>query len=802
MLRTRPRHYVWLSVFWALISSGAAGQSDEISFHIPAKPISDALVDFAVQGKLSIGYAGLDFQAGTSNPVEGRFQPEEALRLLLAGTGYEPIRIDADTIRIRQIAAASETPSAPLGIEEIVITATKRSEIAQSLPYSVVVVSGTELNDFGLRSVTDLTSRVAALSATNFGAGQDKLSIRGLSDSAISGRSQSMVGLYLDESHLTDNAPDPGLRLVDINRVEIMRGPQGTLYGAGVLGGLVRIIPNKPMLDREQGMVSLSTAATQGGAPSGGVDAMLNVPLVQNILALRGAGYFRRDGGFIDDIQLKRRNVNETDTTGARLSLLWQPADAWSVMASLTDQTIEAADSQYFQQRLGPLRRANSEPEPHRDQFLQGSLTITGALDWANLTSNSAITTRRIAIQYDASRAWRRLTGFPTGPSTFNSLRDIRWITHETRLTSVGNTDWKWIVGAFLSHRDEDYRSLLVGPDATRAPFLARAEVRHDIANEAALFGEATYRFVDWLSLTAGGRWFYSALDAVAEVGDPTSDDIEGVDGKNDTTGFIRKLVLSFQPENNLITYVSASEGFRLGGININSPIGAINVNKRKGKVNPNAGKFDSDHLWTYEVGSKTSFFGGRLVANAAAYFTIWDNIQSDQILHDGSLFTTNAGNAHVPGFEFDLSLQATKHLRLQGNAFWSDPEIRHVNPLLIKSVGRLPVVPRSSFGVSGHYEISPWDGWDAFATVTYAYVGDTTFGFDARKSAVMGEYSNINLRVGLFHEGWQGVLYVNNLADWRSNTFAFANPFSLGRMTPVTPLRPRTIGLDVTWSF
>jgi iron complex outermembrane receptor protein len=794
----------------------AAGQepAGEQPFHITAEPLADALVDFALQAQISIGYSGVDFHDVKGNPVDGRFSPDVALRLILAGTGFESVARTSEALEIRQIALL-RPPSAPFRssppagddvprLEEVVVTSTKRAEIAQTLPYSIAVATGDDLDRFGMRNQNDLMAHVAAFSATDFGQGKNKIAIRGLSDSAIPGRSQSVVGLYLDESRLTDNAPDPGLRLIDIDRVEIVRGPQGTLYGAGTLGGLVRVITNRPLLDREQGMAMLSTAATQQGGPSAGVDLMLNLPLIPDILALRAVAYERRDGGYIDEARLNQHDANHTDTNGGRLTLLWQLSDDWSITAGFTGQRIEAADSQYYLPKVGYLKQANFKFEPHRDQFLQASLTVEGALDWAKLTSTTAFTERRFVDKYDATLAWTALTGFPLGPAKFGDMRNIQSVTQETRLTSLGGGRLDWIAGTFLSHRDEGYRARLAGPDAQNQLFVARAQARNDYADEYALFGEATYHLTDSVSVTAGLRGFYASADAAADVGRPGSTDRTLAEGTNHSTGFVPKVIISYSPARTLTIYADAAEGFRLGGININSPSGAINVNRPGGRlpVSTNARTFDSDRLWSYELGAKTSLWDGRLIANAAGYLTIWDNIQSDQILRDGSLFTANAGTTHAPGFEVDIAVQATRHLRLQGNFFWNDPSILHPNPLLIQSAGRLPAVPTSNFGLSALYSMAILDGWDATASLEYAYVGEETLGFDARYSPLMGNFSNVDARFGLTHGDWQATLYVQNLTDEQANVFAFGNPFNMGAFGQVTPLRPRTVGIDLSWRY
>lgn len=772
-------------------------------FHIEAKPLADALVDFALQAKLSIGYAGLDFHGLTANPVDGRLPRDEALKRLLAGTGYESIAIDAETIRIRQIAAEGSGPSNLPSIEEIVVTTTRRMEIAQSLPYSLAVVTGQDVDEFGTRVTTDLTAQVAALSATDFGPGQNKLAIRGLSDGYIAGRSQSLVGLYLDESRLTDDAPDPNLRLIDIDRIEVVRGPQGTLYGAGTLGGLVKIITNKPLLDRTAAVTTLSAAETENGGMSGGADAMLNIPLVPNILGLRAVGYVHRDGGYIDERRLAIKDANQSDTEGGRLALLWQPNDEWSVSAGLTDQLIQAGDSNYYRGGLPFLQRDNYELEPRRDQFLLANMTVEGALDWATLTNTTSFTKRAIAGLYDASLAWPVLTGYPVAPATSSYSRRIESITEEARLVTTDARSFNWTLGVFASHRSEGFESLLVGPNDIPAPIIARSRRRDDYANEAALFGEATYRLTDSVSITAGARVFYASVNAAGRVDRPTSGESAAAQGGNHTTGFIPKLVISYRPDDQLTLYADAAEGFRLGGVTIYSPPGALNIASDT-RLTSTATAFASDRLWTYELGVKTNLLDNRLVANFAGYYTVWDFIQSDQITQTGSLVTVNAGTTHAPGFEMDLRYQVNRHLRLQANAFWTDAPTMDSNPILVaaRSSGHLPAAPGNSLGASARYGFSLTDDCDGFATVQYSHVGQETLGFDVNNSPKMPSYSKVNLRAGVIWGGWEAAVYVQNLLDERSNVFAFGNPFSFGIIDQITPLRPRTIGLDVRWRY
>ncbi len=770
--------------------------------------MAQALIAFALQAKLSISHTGIDFHDAMANPVEGRLRPSTAMAQLLAGSRYEYVFLDDETVQIRLAEPTKPTvvTNAEPVIDEIIVTATKRPEISRLLPNSMAVVSGSDIDNGGLKTATDLATGVSGLVATNLGAGQDKLFIRGLSDSTFSGRSQSTVGLYLDESRVTDDAPDPGLRLVDINRIEILRGPQGTLYGGGALGGVIRIITNQPATDRTQAMAGISSAFTDHGNPSGGADAMLNLPIIDDVLALRVVGYVNRDGGYIDDTRLARSDVNRTDTDGLRAALRWQPDNDWTVTLGATDQAIYAADSQYSQSNLPPLTRANYVPEPHRDQFLQGNITVEGQFELGTLTSASAVTERRIGDQFDATREWPSLTGFAAGPSRFNDVRDIQSITHETRFSSKESGDWSWLAGLFLTDRDEDYTASLIGPNRVGQPINARAEARADHADEAALFGDASYAFTPYISATAGTRFYYSTLSASSQIYASPPAGFSTAGGRNDATGILPSIVLDIRPSSALLVYLSAAEGVRLGGINIDSPNGAVNIfgtppgGDSGEKAEANA--FASDTLWTYEVGAKASLLDGRLTASTAAWLSFWDNVQSDQILSNGSLYIADVGNVRDPGFEADFEVQPIDRLALQGNFFWNDPKIIHANPFLIQTDGRLPGVPQISFGTSTRYDYPVFGDYDASIRFDYSYIGKSHVGFDVKNSPEMGNYFTANLRLGLFHDPWQATLYVNNITNEQANTLAYGNPFSFGRIGQITPVRPLTVGLQWVWTY
>ena len=782
---------VWLGVFVLSLCSTASAQNTIVNVRIPAEPLSGALLDFAVQAGLSINETGVDFHGAKANAVNGRFTQEDALRRLLAGTGFAFEFVAEDTVQIRVAKTAPIRASTPMAIENVVVTATKRPEIAQSLPYSIAVTRGKELESMGVESASGLPPYVAGLTSTNMGAGEDKLFVRGLTDSVLPGLSESVVGLYLDETRIADDAPDPNLQLVDIDRVEVLRGPQGSLYGAGSLAGLVRIVTRKPVLDEFQAMGGASVATTAGGEMSGALNAMVNLPIKPGELALRMVGYSDTTSGYVDDVRLHASNVNRTTITGGRMSAAWQPDSIWNITANLTYQETNAKDSQYYLESLGPDNRDNLLREPHYDRILMSGITAQADLDGLDLVSNTSFLDRHMKARFDASQAWAGLTGFLPGASPFDFARSIVSVTHETRLSSSEGERWEWLAGLYLAHRDEDLSSSLTGPDAGGATVLARMEFQEDRASEAALFGEATYRFTPDLSLIAGARIFYASRSASAVrsgllVGAPSP-----FRGISTQPGVAPKLVLSYQPSAQETYYIQFSEGYRLGGINVDGPPNATGEAESS---------FNSDNLKNFEIGSKLDLWGGTVVANSTAYMVIWDNVQTDQIAQDGAFFILNAGTVRDIGIEADFDSEPLANLNVQVHGFWNNAKLLRPNPLLVAGEGGLPGAPDESVGVSARYDLNLNDWGGAFLGGSYDYVGSSHLGF-GENTPPMGNYRLLNLRLGWTRGDWQAVLFVDNLTGNVQNTFAFGNPFNIAFERQVTPPRPRTMGLSIVWT-
>lgn len=756
---------------------------------IPAEPVPQALVDLAIQTELSISDTGVDFASAKTVAVAGTYTAEQALSRMLADTPFKFRFVDPSTVQVYRaddVTPAVRRSAAATPPEIVVVTATKRREVAADLPYSFTVVTAQQLASERSRTVTDLTTDIAQLTTTNLGPGEDKIFLRGLTDSIVPGLSESVVGVYLDDVRIGDDEPDPDLELVDVDRVEVLNGPQGTLYGSGSIGGLVRIVTRQPEMDQFAAAASASLAETKFGGFSNTADAVVNLPLPEEDAALRLVAYTRKDAGYIDEARLGIAEANTTSVAGGRAALQFEPTAKWSATLAFAYQHISAADAQYLDAPQTLFVRQDYVLQPHHEAFLEGNLTVDGDLGFSDLVSATALVDRQHAEQFDASFAWPLLTGFPIGPSPFDDSRHIRSYTHESRLVSKPAAHWKWVAGIFLAHKEEDFASTLAGPDSSGTRIVARDEHRDDMSSEAAIFGEATYAFDSRLSVTAGLRAFDAWDNVKAHIVSILGDGAV-FRGSNNRPGITPKVVLAYKVWPSLLTYAQISEGYRLGGLNVDGPVGAA-----AGDDN----SFRSDVLWNYEIGAKASLFNGMVVANGATYVDRWSNVQADQIGNDGSFFILNAGTVRNLGAEADVTVLPIQNLSLRGNFFWNNASLSHSNPLLVHSEGILPAVPRTKFAVTARYDL-PIGRLDVFTAGEYGYIGRSHLGFD-ETAPTMGGYHIANIRAGIVFRNWEVQIFANNLQREDENTFGFGNPFDPNPQT--TPPRPRTIGVGVDW--
>ncbi len=798
------------------------------TFNIDAEPLSRALVTLATQADISIGLAGVDLANKTSRELVGPATVAAALERILEGSGLAFDMVDPQTYRIYPMPLARETAApqelrqraavVPLTlplVEEITVTASKRPVSLQRVPLSVAVVTSTRLSDFGLYSPSDAASLAAAVSTSNQGAGKEKMFVRGLSDGAFTGNTQAAVGVYIDETRATFNSPDPNLQLFDVERVEIIRGPQGTLYGAGPIGGLMRIITKLPVFGdfESEAIVDGSLAGSTG--TSGFVEGMLNVPLISDKMAVRAVAYARHDGGYINDTNIGINNANITETTGGRVTTRLRLSQDWLVRAGIVYQSIRAKDTQYYDEAMPKFTRGNLVREPNQNRFLDANFAIVGDLGWADLTSSTAWLSQDVRGNFDASLALPILTNLPIEATTFAQEASYETVNHETRLVSTPGTRFEWLAGVFFSRRYANstirLRFLNEHPAPPGAPppqvpgqpllldGIFYSKSRRDTGSEYAAFGEGTFALTPKISLTAGLRVYRGVLNASAnnsELIDVGPSEAVGFNAKN---GFTPKASVSYKLDASTLLYAEAAQGFRLGGINIDS---RVSTPTRRRNTTLTVSNFDSDRLWNFQAGVKSLVLGQSFMVNASAFYAVWSNMQADLTRLNGMSFTANIGRVRNPGFEVETIFAPTDHFTVMTNLSWSNPKLDENSALAAAiSANRLPVVPKFSGTMAAQYEYPISADLSGFANLKGDFVGPARLTNGITTEGGAQSYLSLNTRIGVERGRLRVALYVNNVLDQSSNTYAFGNPFSLGHITQVTPLRPRTIGVNLRWT-
>lgn len=693
-------------------------------------------------------------------------------------------------------------PPTPV-VAELLVTARKRPERLDSLPAGVSVVSGQQLVVTNAYDARETAGQLVGVLTTNLGPGRDKLLMRGLSDGAFTGRARSTVSTYLDDAPINYNSPDPDLRLVDVEQVETVRGPQGALYGSGALAGVYRIVTNKPDPDHFAAGVSATAASTRGGAPTYEADGYLNAPLAAGRAALRLVAYYDDQGGYLDNVSLRLSNVDSTVRTGGRAALRLELSDTWAADLTLVGQHLSSRDTQYTTLAARD-QRANQVLEASNNDFAQGAVTLRGELAGADLAATTSYVQHAYSSLYDATQV---AIQFDSGATlgVYSEAARIRRLVQDVVLTSAGSSEVSWLVGAYGSMSLERTPSALDILANTGAIPLALAvsqgrlsrvynEERRDHLQELAVYGEATWRFAPGWTLAAGARAFSSHLEVKADISGAPPTAARVVDETSSFSGVSPKLSLQYEFMDGALVYGLYSEGFRPGGVNTTNFVG----------IKPSRTTYQPDRLKNFELGAKGRFLDQRLVVRAAAFFDVWSNIQSDQYrIPSGLAYTANVGDAHVRGLEAEAAYDWGFGLSVQANALYSAPKFLNANPDFANTLGSgLPGAPRISGGLLVRYDRALPGDLTLRLMARASYVGPARLTFDPALSARTDPVIETELLAELVRRRVSGGLFVTNPTDASGNTFAYGNPFTFGQVRQVTPQRPRTVGVRLAATF
>ena len=667
----------------------------------------------------------------------------------------------------------------PTMSEKITVTATKIETAPIDVPFSLAVRTEQELRDRGADNIEDVSRDVVSFTVQNLGPGQSQVAMRGVSAGQIA-RDQpgvkEQVGIYLDESPISLSLFTPDLDLVDVNRVEVLRGPQGTLYGAGSVTGTVRYVTNQPTLGQTDTFLEVGAATVDDGSGAGDVKAGVNVPLGDQA-ALRIVGYYSHLPGYIDAVQPDLsvdRDVNDGFRSGARAAVTlapndkltitprvvyqkvktygWNNEDAYNILANpftTTRPAVELGDREQFIQR----------EEDYSDNFVLGDLTIKYDFGKMALTSITSYIDRDILVIRDTTALTASFTGgsagFPepiytlTSPM-YDNTKATMW-TQELRL-SAEQGKWQWVAGAFYSNAERDYGQNVTVPgfeDATGIPTTGVLAPKDSIyfsdlgynLDQFALFGEATVSPTAHFSLTGGLRYYSFTEDkttlidgAFAVPPSVFGTSVVSLPGSTSADGLAPRLIGTWKVSDDAIFNAQVSKGFRLGGIN--DPLNTALCSTQDLVTFGSHDTWDDESVWNYEVGYKSRFMAGKGSFNASAFYMDIRDLQTTVTAGTcSSRVVFNVPNAHSQGLElefaatpnrnFDFALSGSFIDSKLDSTLTSDDGLGNVTIVSgIEAGRRLPSVPELQIAASATYQWEVAASAHLYVTGTYQHVG------------------------------------------------------------------------------
>ena len=707
-------------------------------------------------------------------------------------------------------AGAQQSESEPAATDtEIVVTAQKRTERLQDVPLSITAFSERSIEQQGITSIDDYASRSAGVRLSRDGT-QATISMRGIASSTNAETTSATAGIYIDDYPVYDTwfrFSSPDLRIFDVERIEVLRGPQGTLYGATSLSGSVRIITNKPDLSAVGAKFEGTLSATDGGGTNYALNGMVNVPLSTDKVGLRAVGYYRSDGGYVDAPQRGNlKNVDDRETYGGRIYLSAQPTETLSLLASLSYQH-DAQDDQSATYYSPPPGRTINDynsvlPNVTRSELLVASIVADQEIGEGNLTLSGTYAENSSRNRFDATPFTTAL-GLPV-PTYQIQPSDSDTKILEARYTSAATGRFRYILGAYYNSR---YRVLYqTAQQPALIPFYGTGNI-YDVyaaqrATEIAAFGEGTLAFAEKWEATIGLRVFkndYSFQSNVTGLFNsffaPLTPSVTDID--NGQTDYTPRISISYKPSSSINLYATASKGYRFGLTNYNS-----------GANGGTPLAYKSDVLWNYEAGIKATLWGGRGSFNTAAYYIDWKDIQLSFRNANGQAYVTNAGDARSYGIESEFAFRPSPAFEMNAAFSLGDSELTKDNPGILRRAAsirgpavfgvfkgdNLPGSQRFSGSGGAQYNIRDMGAGDAYVRADIVYVGTSYVDFMKEGSLKIGDYTTVNLRVGYRTDTFEITAFADNLFNSRGVVNAAPNA-DLAGTDAAYRVRPRTIG-------
>jgi outer membrane receptor protein involved in Fe transport len=672
---------------------------------------------------------------------------------------------------------AGGAAQAQADIEEITVTATKRESTIQDVPFSINVQTQKDIQRSGATDLEELSRNIAGLTVQNLGPGQSQVAIRGVSAGQIV-RDQpgvkEQVGVYLDESVISLSLFTPDFDLYDLNRVETLRGPQGTLFGSGSVGGTIRYITNAPNVDQFEANAELDVNTITDGETGGGIKGMVNIPLAEGSSALRLVGYTTQFAGWVDGRQEDgsfKEDVNSGDRTGARVALTFG-GDNWSITPRVVYQELTTDGFNRQEQfnlfaqphtttrppvQLGERQQHLLLDEEFSDETTLADVVLDIGFSGFDLTVVGSQLERDILVSRDASALTNSVSidlGYTeaqsTLPSNLRDTTDLSQTTFEARISSSGDNALQWLGGVFWSDVDRKYAQRLptpgyqaatddpanFGPGTSAAvangfpdldsPF--NSDLPYDIEQQA-VFGEISYDFTDVFNVTVGGRWYNFDETRTITSGGLFANGDSGTVDTTSSDGFTPRVLASWDVSDNVTLNGQVSQGFRLGGVN--DPLNPALCTPEDVAIFGGFQAYEDETMWNYEAGLKSTWDNG-VTFNAAAFYS---DIEDLQVTLDAgscsSRVSFNVPSAHTAGVEFELGASPSESFdfSIAGSILESEFDSTVVDgtgALLggVQEGNRLASVPEFQVAATGSYYF-PIGGSNGFISATVHHVGD-----------------------------------------------------------------------------
>jgi outer membrane receptor protein involved in Fe transport len=754
--------------------------------------------------------------------------------------------------------AASASGQTPDGLEEITVTAQKRSELLTKVPISVTAINQDTLNEQGAKDISDVARLVPGLSlqASNE-LGDTNISIRGIT----SDTGAQTTGIYIDDTPVQVRqevvSSNPYPKIFDLDHVEVLRGPQGTLFGAGSEGGTVRFLTPTPSLQTFSGFVRSELAFTDGGAPSYELGAAVGGPIVEDKVGFRISGWYREDGGYTTRINPVTGAVAATDANAeesrvARMAFKIAPTDNFVVTPALYYQDTHRNDRDFYWESAGPFNELAQIPQPHSDKFVLPSLAIEYDFAAFSVKSITSYFKRDVNDTFDATSfdlsglipydgqtfGGTTLPGYPnylTRGSFHETQND--W-TEELRFTSSDDSDsaWSWVGGLYYGHSIAGSKSQYEEPFDDVGNYLSQyygygpgdslswfgeapidgkySYVEQLVVRETdkAVFGNVTYAVLDNLKASAGLRVAQSGFDYADSQDGPYGPAAPTVSsGTQKETPVTPRFNLSYQLEPDQLIYATVAKGYRIGGANEPIPA-AICANSLASLGIKNApATYDSDSVWSYELGAKGKFFDNAVLIETSIFWINWSGIQQQVYLPDcGYYYTANLGEAASRGFDIQAQWAVGGGLTLSGNAGLTDARYTKTvldNGNILARSGDSLATPEWSANLSAEYKFALPAEADGYARLDYQFAGPyyrtgsaETFSYQPNtRDAPATHY--VSARIGVREGGWDVSGFIDNLLNSRTSLYRYQDTAYSPGLRDLT-FRPLTAGVTAEYKF